>query len=73
MLNTPSHPPRAFSHPRTLAFHPQVAYKADGSQYASTCRAGAVKLWDTVSGRCVQTFDMLHNGAQGVAVEVRRQ
>lgn len=48
----------------------QVQYSPDGSAYASTCRAGSVKLWDTVSSRCVYSFDSLHGGAAGVSVQV---
>lgn len=40
-----------------------VRYNDDGRQYASGCKGGQIKLWDGVSGRCINTFAEAHEGA----------
>jgi cleavage stimulation factor subunit 1 len=37
----------------------QVRYAPDGRTYVSASRDGAIKLWDTVSNRCVRSFKVL--------------
>ncbi|XP_076056650.1 cleavage stimulation factor subunit 1 Cst50 [Oratosquilla oratoria] len=45
-----------------------VKYSSDARLYASASRDGHIKLWDGVSGRCVQTFSKAHDGAEVCSV-----
>uniref|UniRef100_A0A2P2I6D6 Cleavage stimulation factor 50 kDa subunit n=1 Tax=Hirondellea gigas TaxID=1518452 RepID=A0A2P2I6D6_9CRUS len=39
-----------------------VKYSSDGRLFASSSKDGDIKVWDGVSGRCVQTFSRCHDG-----------
>ncbi|OQV12538.1 Cleavage stimulation factor subunit 1 [Hypsibius exemplaris] len=41
-----------------------VAYTKDGRLYASGSKDGAIKIWDGVSNRCVQTIPSAHDSTQ---------
>jgi len=55
-----------FVSPRLQEHHTRgvtcVKYAADARLYASASKDGDVKVWDGVSGRCVQTFSRCHDG-----------
>jgi cleavage stimulation factor subunit 1 len=42
----------------------QIRYGHDGKLFASCSKDGQIKLWDTVSFRCVQTFSNAHGGLE---------
>ncbi|KAL1919832.1 uncharacterized protein VTP21DRAFT_1763 [Calcarisporiella thermophila] len=39
-----------------------VRYSHNGATFITASSDGSVKLWDTVSGRCVRTFEHVHKG-----------
>lgn len=45
-----------------------VRYSADARVCASASKDGDIKIWDGVSGRCVQTFTKCHDGAEVCSV-----
>lgn len=45
-----------------------VRYSADARVCASASKDGDIKVWDGVSGRCVQTFTKCHDGAEVCSV-----
>ena len=45
-----------------------VRYSADARVCASASKDGDIKVWDGVSGRCVQTFSKCHDGAEVCSV-----
>ncbi|GAB0088919.1 cleavage stimulation factor subunit 1 [Sergentomyia squamirostris] len=45
-----------------------VKYAQTAKMYASGSLDGAIKLWDGVSGRCVNTFPAAHDGAEVCSV-----
>jgi cleavage stimulation factor subunit 1 len=40
----------------------QARFSADGKLYCSAGKEGSIKLWDGISGRCVNTFTNAHAG-----------
>jgi cleavage stimulation factor subunit 1 len=52
------------SNPQDHHFSPinQVRFSSDGKLFISAGKDGAVKLWDGVTGRCVNTLPNPHNG-----------
>jgi len=49
-----------------------VRYAADGRMYCSSGKDGDIKIWDGVSGRCVQTFSRCHDGHEVCSVAFSR-
>lgn len=49
-----------------------VKYALTGKLYASGSIDGAIKLWDGVSGRCINTFSQAHEGAEVCSVTFSR-
>ena len=47
-------------------------YSADARLYTTSSKDGDVKVWDGVSGRCVQTFEKCHDGAEVCSVNFSR-
>ncbi|XP_050718351.1 cleavage stimulation factor subunit 1-like [Eriocheir sinensis] len=45
-----------------------VHYSADARVCVSASKDGDIKIWDRVSGRCVQTFTKCHDGAEVCSV-----
>ncbi len=45
-----------------------VKYGLTAKMYASGSADGSIKLWDVVSGRCVNTFAQAHDGAEVCSV-----
>lgn len=45
-----------------------VKYGLTAKMYASGSTDGSIKLWDVVSGRCVNTFSQAHDGAEVCSV-----
>lgn len=49
-----------------------VKYALTGKLYATGSSDGAIKLWDGVSGRCINTFSQAHEGAEVCSVTFSR-
>lgn len=49
-----------------------VKYAPTAKVYASGSLDGNIKLWDAVSGRCINTFDKAHEGAEVCSVVFSR-
>lgn len=49
-----------------------VQYALTGKVYASGSADGSIKLWDAVSGRCINTFAQAHDGAEVCSVAFSR-
>lgn len=49
-----------------------VRYASNGKIYATGSLDGAIKIWDAVSGRCINTFDKAHDGAEVCSVVFTR-
>ncbi|CAL4061686.1 unnamed protein product, partial [Meganyctiphanes norvegica] len=47
-------------------------YSADARIYTTASKDGHVKVWDGVSGRCIQTFAKCHDGAEVCSVTFSR-
>lgn len=45
-----------------------VKYALTGKLYATGSADGAIKLWDAISGRCINTFSQAHDGAEVCSV-----
>lgn len=45
-----------------------VKYASTAKIYASGSLDGTIKLWDAISGRCINTFDKAHDGAEVCSV-----
>lgn len=45
-----------------------VKYGLTAKMYASGSTDGSIKLWDVVSGRCINTFSQAHDGAEVCSV-----
>lgn len=45
-----------------------IKYSATAKLYASGSCDGSIKLWDAVSGRCINTFTQAHDGAEVCSV-----
>eukprot|EP00761_Pharyngomonas_kirbyi_P000064 gb/GECH01000064.1/.p1 GENE.gb/GECH01000064.1/~~gb/GECH01000064.1/.p1 ORF type:complete len:414 (+),score=72.73 gb/GECH01000064.1/:1-1242(+) len=50
----------------------QVRYNTDGKLFVSGSKDGAVKIWDGVTGRCVNTIPNAHGGADIFSVSFSR-
>eukprot|EP00038_Savillea_parva_P026441 m.54115 g.54115 ORF g.54115 m.54115 type:complete len:500 (+) comp7507_c0_seq2:73-1572(+) len=49
-----------------------VRYNLDGRHYASGCLGGQIKLWDGISGRCINTFNEAHQGTAITSLQFTR-
>lgn len=49
-----------------------VKYSSDARMFASSSKDGDVKVWDGVSGRCVQTISRCHDGSEVCSVSFSR-
>lgn len=49
-----------------------VKYAPTAKVYASGSLDGTIKMWDGVSGRCVNTFEKAHDGAEVCSVAFSR-
>lgn len=49
-----------------------LAWSADGRLYVTAGGEGAIKLWDGVSGRCVNTMELAHDGTEVGSVRFSR-
>lgn len=49
-----------------------VKYATTAKIYATGSLDGSIKLWDGVSGRCINTFDKAHEGAEVCSVQFSR-
>lgn len=49
-----------------------VKYAPTAKVYATGSLDGSIKLWDAVSGRCINTFDKAHDGAEVCSVVFSR-
>lgn len=49
-----------------------VKYALTARVYATGSTDGSIKLWDGVSGRCINTFDQAHDGAEVCSVVFSR-
>ncbi|KAB7493612.1 Cleavage stimulation factor subunit 1, partial [Armadillidium nasatum] len=49
-----------------------VKFSSDARLYASSSKDGNIKVWDGVSGRCVQTFANAHEGLPVASVQFSR-
>lgn len=49
-----------------------VKYAPNAKFYATGSLDGTIKIWDAVGGRCVNTFDKAHDGAEVCSVVFTR-
>lgn len=49
-----------------------IKYSLTAKVYASGSVDGSIKLWDAVSGRCINTFTQAHDGAEVCSVTFSR-
>lgn len=49
-----------------------VRYSSNARVYATGSLDGMIKIWDAVSGRCINTFDKAHDGAEVCSVAFTR-
>lgn len=49
-----------------------VKYAPTAKVYATGSLDGSIKLWDAISGRCINTFDKAHDGAEVCSVVFSR-
>lgn len=49
-----------------------VKYAPNAKLYSTGSLDGTIKIWDAVSGRCVNTFDKAHDGAEVCSVAFTR-
>lgn len=49
-----------------------VKYAPNAKMYATGSLDGSIKLWDAISGRCINTFDKAHEGAEVCSVVFSR-
>lgn len=49
-----------------------VRYATNGKIYATCSLDGMIKIWDAISGRCINTFDKAHEGAEVCSVAFTR-
>lgn len=49
-----------------------VNYASNAKCYATGSLDGSVKIWDAISGRCINTFDKAHDGAEVCSVVFTR-
>lgn len=49
-----------------------VKYAPNAKLYATGSLDGTIKIWDAISGRCVNTFDKAHDGAEVCSVAFTR-
>ncbi|CAG8525452.1 19570_t:CDS:2 [Racocetra fulgida] len=47
----------------------KVRFSANGSQFVTSSLDGSIKIWDTVTGRCVTTIENAHDGASVSSVK----
>ena len=47
----------------------KVRYAPNGSTFASSSVDGSIKIYDTITGRCVNTIPKAHGGASVISVE----
>jgi len=47
----------------------QVRYSAQGNLYASASMDGSIKIWDTISSKCINTIRNAHSGAPVSSVQ----
>lgn len=49
-----------------------VKYASNAKLYATGSLDGTIKIWDAISGRCINTFDKAHDGAEVCSVVFTR-
>lgn len=49
-----------------------VKYAPNAKLYATGSLDGTIKIWDAISGRCINTFDKAHDGAEVCSVAFTR-
>lgn len=49
-----------------------VKYAPNAKFYSTGSLDGTIKIWDAISGRCINTFDKAHDGAEVCSVVFTR-